>query len=260
MLFTSRSGITQPFNAAVLSGNNIWKRNTIPRWSTDNNATDYGIWTQSVTINSYTNPGQNGNYATLYQSNFQGLANPNPPTANPQTGAFRIYLPSDSGAAPVMPYLDQQVATGGPALAVGGTKKFTITLRIVNPTAQAITFSATNLITANVPGSGVVYAGNALVGQGSIVSQPSVGGTGNITWNPGTLAAGVTAIMRGCGDAEGAEIRGVANGDGNDGVEPVHLPHLVTPKRSSEPAECQSSHRIPFHTCELFPDAELHVE
>jgi len=195
MLFTSRSGITQPFNAAVLSGNNIWKRNTIPRWSTDNNATDYGIWTQSVTINSYTNPGQNGNYATLYQSNFQGLANPNPPTANPQTGAFRIYLPSDSGAAPVMPYLDQQVATGGPALAVGGTKKFTITLRIVNPTAQAITFSATNLITANVPGSGVVYAGNALVGQGSIVSQPAVGGTGNITWNPGTLAAGATTIM-----------------------------------------------------------------
>ena len=65
-----------------------------------------------------------------------------------------------------------------------------MTVRVVNPSAQSITFSASNLVTANIPGSGAVYAGNAAVGQGSIVSQPSVGGTGNITWNPGTVAAG----------------------------------------------------------------------
>src|SRR5581483_10318827 len=44
-------------------------------------------------------------------------------------------------------------------------------------------------------GAGATYAGNAAVGQGTITAQPSVGGTGNITWNPGTLAAGATAIL-----------------------------------------------------------------
>jgi hypothetical protein len=68
-------------------------------------------------------------------------------------------------------------------------------VRLVNPAAQAITFSASNLVTANIPGGGAVYAGNAAVGQGTIVSQPSVGGTGNIAWNPGTLAAGATRIL-----------------------------------------------------------------
>ena len=65
----------------------------------------------------------------------------------------------------------------------------------MNPTASAITFSAANLVTANVPGAGAVYAGIAQVSQGSIVSQPAVGGTGNVTWNPGTVAAGSTQLL-----------------------------------------------------------------
>ncbi|HYG60966.1 MAG TPA: C25 family cysteine peptidase, partial [Thermoanaerobaculia bacterium] len=44
-------------------------------------------------------------------------------------------------------------------------------------------------------GAGAVYAGNAAVGQGSITSQPAVGGTGDVVWNPGTLAAGATSIL-----------------------------------------------------------------
>src|SRR5581483_7673071 len=52
-----------------------------------------------------------------------------------------------------------------------------------------------NIVTANIPGSGATYAGTPQVSQGSIISQPSVGGTGNITWNPGTVAAGATAIL-----------------------------------------------------------------
>ncbi len=62
-----------------------------------------------------------------------------------------------------------------------------------NPAAQAITFSSSNLVTAYIPGSGVVYAGNVTVSQGSY-TEP--GGTpGNITWNPGSVAAGATATL-----------------------------------------------------------------
>jgi hypothetical protein len=65
----------------------------------------------------------------------------------------------------------------------------------VNPAPFGITFSAANLVTANVPGGGAVYAGNAAVSQGAILGQPAVGGTGNVTWNPGVLAAGATALL-----------------------------------------------------------------
>jgi hypothetical protein len=78
---------------------------------------------------------------------------------------------------------------------VGQTSCFTVTVRVVNQAAQAITFSASNLVTANVPGGGAVYAGIAGVSQGSITAQPAMGGTGNVTWNPGTLAAGATALL-----------------------------------------------------------------
>ena len=78
---------------------------------------------------------------------------------------------------------------------VGQRTDVTVTVRLVNPTPQAITFSATNVVTANVPGSGVTYDDASQVSQGSILTEPAPGGTGNITWNPGTVAAGATALM-----------------------------------------------------------------
>ncbi len=66
----------------------------------------------------------------------------------------------------------------------------------MNPTAHSVTFSSpANRITANVPGSGVVYAGNATVSQGTLDSQPSIGGSGNLIWDPGTVAAGTSVIL-----------------------------------------------------------------
>ena len=52
-------------------------------------------------------------------------------------------------------------------------------------------------MTANVPGGRVLYAGsaNTTVSQGSVTAQPGVGGSGNITWNPGTVAAGTTVKL-----------------------------------------------------------------
>jgi hypothetical protein len=195
-LYSSRSNaFTQSFASATLSANQVWKRNTISGWTSDSQALEYGIWSVLATIKSYVNgAGQNGNYTTFWNSNYQAAANP--PAANPIANSFRIYLPTDAGAAPVKPYLEQQLTQrfSGP-LPVGQARRYTVTVRLVNPTAFPIVFSAARLVTANIPGAGVVYNGSAAVGQGSIVSQPPVGGNGDITWNPGTLAAGATAIL-----------------------------------------------------------------
>src|SRR5207244_7195997 len=136
-------------------------------------------WTAAPTINSYLVSGTpNGNFADLYFGNFQASASD--PTANPPANSFRIYLPTDTGGAPVKPYIDQRVIGPDTIIPVGQTTGLIIWMRVVNPTNQAITFSASNLVTANIPGSGTVYAGNAAVGQGTIVSQHAIGGTGNI--------------------------------------------------------------------------------
>ena len=198
MAFTSRNGtFTQNYASTALSTDDEWRRDSFTGWTSDSNAIGYGIWTAGFSISSYVVSGTpNGNYTNVYLSNFQAAANP--PAANPVANSFRIYLPTDAGAAPVKPYLEQLLTYGnsGPnPPVVGQTTRFSVTVRLVNPTAHAITFSAANLVTANVPGGAMVYAGNAAVSQGSIVSQPAVGGTGNITWNPGTVAAGATAII-----------------------------------------------------------------
>ena len=200
--FTSRTGVsTQTIDNDTLSANDVWKQNTITAWTTDAQATDYGIWKMVLTINSYndpnTNPNINGNYTTFYVGN-SSLAAP-PPTANPVTNAFRVYLPADGAVTnvPAKPYVEQFVRYrhGGNPPTVGQTQLDTVTVQVTNPTAKAITFSTTNLVTANVPGSGVVYAGNPQKTQGTVVSAPAIGGTGNITWNPGTVAAGAAVLL-----------------------------------------------------------------
>lgn len=198
MSFASRSGsFTQNLASTSLSADNAWVRNSFSGWTSDVNSIDYGIWSSTVSISSYLVTGTpNGNYTTFYMTNT--LAAANPPTANPQANTFRVYLPTDAAAAPVKPYVEQLArwSTLGPnPPAVGQTSGYTVTVRVVNPTSQAITFSASNLVTANVPGGGATYNGFAQVSQGSIVSQPAVGGTGNITWNPGSVAAGATALL-----------------------------------------------------------------
>ncbi|HVG10018.1 MAG TPA: C25 family cysteine peptidase [Thermoanaerobaculia bacterium] len=197
MSFSSRSGsFAHNLTSTSLSGDDEWARNSFTGWASDPDSTGYGIWTADVSISSYLITGtSNGNYATFYMTNQ--LAAANPPAANPTTNAFRVYLPSDAGAAPVKPYVEQQLRhdSGPNPPAVGQISDFTVTVRVANPTPQAITFSASNLVTANVPGSGAVYGGAAQASQGSILSQPAMGGTGNVTWNPGVVAAGATALL-----------------------------------------------------------------
>ncbi|HKZ80653.1 MAG TPA: hypothetical protein VJ124_20430 [Pyrinomonadaceae bacterium] len=197
MTFNSRTGVfSQAFNSAALSANDVWKRNSISGWTSDSSSSDYGIWSGNVTVNSYlVSSTPNGNYGDVYLGNFQAAANL--PAANPTANAFRIYLATDSGTAPVKPYLEQRPThVGGPnPPLVGQTTTVAVSIAITNPTTQPITFSAANLVTANIPGGGAVYAGSPQVTQGALVSQPTIGGTGNITWNPGTLAAGALASL-----------------------------------------------------------------
>jgi hypothetical protein len=202
---TSRSGaITRQVTSANLSANNVWKRNVLARWGTDTAATDYGLWTLNQRISNFTAGGNNSNnYANVYFANDQIVAGN--PTANPTTNAFRVYFPTDGGAKPAKPYIEQFL-TCFPSLncltppPVNVTRTYRVTVRLVNPSGAgsgSITFSNTNLVRTNVPGGQVTYGGSGtvLLSQGSIVAQPGVGGSGPVTWNPGVVTAGTTAVL-----------------------------------------------------------------
>jgi hypothetical protein len=181
---TSRTGnFSSSFNG---SGSTVWLNNPLSGFTTDILSSDYGIWNAGLT---YTDTGANANFGVFYMGNYNA-SNP-PPTSQPETGSSRIYFRSSTGGgAPLKPFLTQNIShvSGPNPPASGSTTRVKVGVTIFNPTPYAITFSAGNLITANVPGSGAVYAGNASVTQGTITGQPSIGGTGNITWNPGSVS------------------------------------------------------------------------
>lgn len=182
---TSRTGnTTAGYNGSTTTA---WLNYPLSGFTRDDLVSDYGIWSVRGT---YTDTGANANFGVLYISNY--AASSPPPTAQPQSNTFRIYFPTDAGSAPVKPFLSQNLAyvSGPNPPANGSTTRIKIALSIFNPTTRAITFSASNLVRANAPGTRVVYAGNAEVTQGSITGEPGIGGSGNITWNPGSVAGG----------------------------------------------------------------------
>ncbi|MFO0677919.1 MAG: C25 family cysteine peptidase [Polyangiaceae bacterium] len=191
----------------ALSGNSAWVRNAGAAFTTSNSATGYGIWSSAIDIGAFEVGGvPNGNYAVLWYGHSAAAANP--PTSSAPTGYQRIYTSTGDGtgptSAPALPYLEQYVRhrSGSPSLTPSPsfpvTARETITLKLVNPTASAITFLAGQTITSQVPAANVVYRGNTQVtaGFGSITG-PALGGTGTVTWTPGTnvtLAAGGVAL------------------------------------------------------------------
>ena len=205
--YTSRdSGATATFSVAngSLSGNKLWVNNEISsastNWTTDDLAVGYGIWTGDITISSY--PEGNGNYVTLFfgwENTADATGADGPPTAQPEADTFRIYLPTDTGNEPLKPYIEQLLTNtflGQDPPEQDETTQFSVTLRVVNPTAHPITFSTPDdVVTAFIPGGQVVYADNAQATAGTtIVSEPTVGFGGDFVWNPGTVAAGATVI------------------------------------------------------------------
>lgn len=199
---TSRTGAFT-YSKPTISGGTVWDPADITPplingWTADDSAVDYGIWSSNMTVSA------GANYTTIYIANYDS-ANP-PPTAQPQANTFRMYFPTDGGSAPVKPILSQILTSPIPTVITGKTTTVNIQVTITNPTPFNITFSAANLVTINVPGptcpaatNSACYVGNsATVTQGTVISQPAGGGTGNITWNPGTaniLLAGTSASL-----------------------------------------------------------------
>jgi hypothetical protein len=192
--YASRVG-TVPTTTYYGSANDAWGNRPITGYSTDFLNIDSGIWTATA---AYTNlTGSTANFGVFWAGNW--LAATGAPSAQPEANSFRVYLPTDGGGAPAKPFVTQKVSyIFGPnpplyTTPTASTTVLRIEIVVFNPAVQAITFSAANLVTANIPGGGVVYGGNAIASQGQAsIIAPALGGTGNITWNPGSLAGGGT--------------------------------------------------------------------
>jgi len=188
---TSPSGAFSHSNP-TMSANNSWANRPFTDWTNDSSAHDYGIWASSINIRDY----GSGNYGVVYLGSF-AASNP-PPTSQPQPNTFRIYLPTDAVSAPLKPQVRQFLAhvSGPNPIQSGQTTRVRVTVEVLNPSGSmgSILFSTpNNVVTAYVPGGEAVYADNASA-TGTIVSQP-VGGSGNVVWDPGTVASGVTASL-----------------------------------------------------------------
>jgi|WetSurMetagenome_2_1015567.scaffolds.fasta_scaffold00663_8 hypothetical protein len=188
LTLASRSGgYSQTISYTNLSHNNVWSSDTISGWLSAYAASDYGIWSAAINLLS------GDNTITYYIGNYDAaLASVTPPTSQPQANTFRMYLPTTAGAAPVKPYVAQTV--GLVSTETNGDKIIRIQVDVVNPTAFPITFSSSNLVSVYVPLSTyLTYEGNEWSTLGTTPSYNS--GTQWVTWNPGTVAAGITASM-----------------------------------------------------------------
>lgn len=192
---------TTTFLNASLSGNDAWNNNPVTTGSGSTSTRDgMGIWTMSARINEAA--ADNANYATLYLGDDVAAtpAAGTTPANNPDPNTFRIYLPTDAGVAPVKPYLWQELfyASGQTPPAIGLTSTYSVNVRIVNPTAFPLTIDGTSAQSIRVriptdagPDDVNFLAGSLAATQGT----PTIAGSRNITWNPGTIAPGAEALM-----------------------------------------------------------------
>ncbi len=194
--YRSRNG-TIPTTTYNGSANDVWGNRAISGYSTDNLNEDSGIWTASGAYTTLS--GSTANFGVFWAGNWQAVTGE--PYAQPQANSFRVYLPTDGGGAPEKPYLAQKIVyVSGPNPPHHGNPHTTTYMRVIidfhNPAARAVTFSASNQVTAYVPGGTVLSRGAAYAGvsQGTF-AVPAAGSGGNITWNPGTVAAGATVTM-----------------------------------------------------------------
>lgn len=194
--FTSRTGdYSSTITSGTMSGNDVWNEEARTGFIPTTNggavfeAMDYGIYDFQPKIAT---DNSNGNYGVHYIGNYTRPGSP--PSAQPQANTFRIYLSTDAAGAPVKPYLMENLlhVSGSNPPRRYQTSRYRVHVWMANPTSYNITFSSTNLVTANVPGttangSTVYVANSASTTHGTIVSTPSGGGSGNVTWNPGAF-------------------------------------------------------------------------
>lgn len=185
--YASRTGAAS--GSYTGSGASTWRNEAVAFESDEAYSIESGIWTANQVVSG-------NNIVTFYAGN-SNASNP-PPSGQPETDTFRIYFPTDDGSVPVKPYLTQHLnfVSGSNPAQVGNDTYVSVIVEFHNPTAHNIGSVSSN-ITAYVPGGEVTYRGSAYaaVTQGSISGQPSAGGSGTVTWNPGTISAGATAVL-----------------------------------------------------------------
>ncbi|MCU0757045.1 MAG: choice-of-anchor D domain-containing protein [Xanthomonadales bacterium] len=219
-VFTTRTGATPVGSNGTLSQSTLWRQNVLTGWTTEANATDYGLWRLRWTTGRF-------NHLTYYmgdETNFDpsnaapGPGNGQEPNSNPENGAIRLYLPADGsrlfglagGAndaviAPRKPWVGQSWALvdGQPPIEANVSSTVRVTVTVSNPTTRPIQFSAVtggpNVIVATLPNNGgqtSIVPGSATITGGSSTAA-SITGTGpwTITFAPGVIPAGVTALL-----------------------------------------------------------------
>ncbi|NJL27566.1 MAG: hypothetical protein HC897_06540 [Thermoanaerobaculia bacterium] len=185
----------------------VWANATLASFTGRDAAADYGIWQLGLSVRQRQNS-DDRNYLVYSMTDADPtLPGPAPASfAQPDANAYRVYLSTDAiddaggvPTAPVKPYVEQFVSFvggsgAGPNPPVAGQASgFAVTITVRNPTSRPISFSApSHLVRSLVPSGGLVaFQGVAGTTPGvTVVAQPAIGGTGFITWNPGTIAAG----------------------------------------------------------------------
>lgn len=183
----------------AMSNNDEWNSEGSSAFDTNPfQNTDHGIGRVEYAVSDF--PG-NSNYTLWYLSDPDTTDIPPDSIDEP---SFRVYFPpdgADDDDAPVKPYLEQELTyvSGTNPPAAGETTVVQITVRLVNPTAHAIAFSGSDVVTSRVPSNGrVSYVGGSWqASTGSLAGgEPSDGASGvDVDWNAGTVAAGATEIM-----------------------------------------------------------------
>lgn len=214
---TTLPTFTDTIDDGVMSDTNVWASNTITGFTAPQIAEGYGIWDGQFNIDQINiPPDRDLNWTTTYVGSYTSPAttvnnvNVINPSAQPETGSFRVYLPTDPasnpdnnatrGGVPVKPFMNQRVLyIAGPnppeVTLPTSTTSMAIQITLENPTPHPVGGRPGDVVEAFVPGGAVVYAGNASTTQGTVTGQPAVGASGTVTWQPGVLAAGGRAFL-----------------------------------------------------------------
>lgn len=209
-----------PFAYDFFSTFTNWNTNVASGFTTDENATNYGLWNLRWIVGRF-------NFYTFYMGSEATVdpMNPagggNPPDVNPIPDAIRLYLPADGSrffgerggpddviVAPEKPWVGQSftVISGSDPFVGGITSRVQVTITIDNPTAFPIQFDAAttdpDVVTARVPTNGgqtMYVTGSAAINNSSAAagSGIAVSGTGpwDLTFAPGVVDAGDTATL-----------------------------------------------------------------
>jgi hypothetical protein len=182
---TTRLGNALP--AFPVSGNGDWRNGTQVFESSDDSAEDYGIWNADLTLT-----GSNFGGWFFYPEVGGSAAPPVNRFALNDGRATRTYLGVGTTAAPtgapVKPYLAQWVRQHG-----AGSPEFTVTVRLMNPTAYSITGA---VVEGEIPAP-VTYDGVRMgfPTHGSMSTAPALGASGSYSWMIGAVAPGASAVM-----------------------------------------------------------------